>query len=204
MYAAMRSFKCCLILLITSSPSENIPHSIHFRSNRISNEYNNLVGIPWYVPSTTDSAKPSQPLHPHILLKQRNPWLWILMMIRCLFDGDGVGEDALSTVDDDRGPEIHHKWILLPLLNQTFSAPIYSLISCWSNRMLGHGCWWCSVVYWWWWRRGVCCYLILFNSIAECFVRGVCSVSFILRLAIVPSQKPGEFIDNRTSYVGNG
>ena len=46
------------------------------------------------------------------------------MMIRCLFDGDGVGEDALSTVDDDRGPEIHHKWILLPLLNQP-SQPLY-------------------------------------------------------------------------------
>ena len=51
------------------------------------------------------------------------------MMIQRQFDGNGAGEDVLSTVDDDRGPEIHCEWILLPLLNQTVLAPIYFLIS---------------------------------------------------------------------------
>ena len=67
--------------------------------------------------------------------------------------------------------------ILLPLLNQTVLAPIYFLISYWSNSMLGHGC--CPIVYWWW-SRGVCRYwlLFLFNSI-ECFVRSLqCELHF--------------------------
>ena len=53
------------------------------------------VALPKLFPSALNSAIPSQPLHPLIVLSWSNPRLGMLMALLCLFDVNDVGGEEL-------------------------------------------------------------------------------------------------------------